>query len=95
MAEVEKRQDRSPVPSAFEYAEAPESRDIVRLEDRYGLFVGGEWVEPRSGEYAPSTAPRDEEALAEVAYAGAEDVDLAVALRARRVRERLVGSRSR
>ena len=29
MAEVEKRQDRSPVPSAFEYATAPESRDIV------------------------------------------------------------------
>ena len=51
MAEVEKRQDRSPVPSAFEYAEAPESRDIVRLEDRYGLFVGGEWVEPRSAEF--------------------------------------------
>jgi aldehyde dehydrogenase (NAD+) len=78
MAEVEKKQDRSPVPSAFEYAEAPESREIVRLEDRYGIFVGGEWVEPRSGEYAQSIAPRDEEALAEVAYAGAEDVDLAV-----------------
>jgi len=78
MAEVEKKQDRSPVPSAFEYAEAPESREIVRLEDRYGLFVGGEWVEPRSAEYAPSVSPRDEEALAEVAYAGAEDVDLAV-----------------
>jgi aldehyde dehydrogenase (NAD+) len=78
MAEVEKRQDRSPVPSAFEYAEAPESRDIVRLEERYGLFVGGEWVEPRSGEHLPSIAPRDEEPLAEVAYAGAEDVGLAV-----------------
>jgi acyl-CoA reductase-like NAD-dependent aldehyde dehydrogenase len=78
MAEVEKRQDRSPVPSAFEYATAPESRDIVRLEERYGLFVAGEWVEPRSSEHAPSIAPRDEEPLAEVAYAGAEDVDLAV-----------------
>ena len=61
MAEVEKRQDRSPVPSAFEYADAPESRDIVRLEDRYGLFVGGEWIEPRSGEYATTVSPRDEE----------------------------------
>ncbi len=78
MAEVEKRQDRSPVPSAFEYAPAPESRDIVRLEDRYGLFVGGEWVEPVSAEYAPSISPRDEEPLAEVAYAGPDDVDLAV-----------------
>jgi aldehyde dehydrogenase (NAD+) len=78
VTDLEKRQDRSPVPSAFEYASAPESRAIVRLEDRYGLFVGGEWVESRSGEYAPSVAPRDEEPLAEVAYAGAEDVDLAV-----------------
>ena len=50
----------------------------MRLEERYGLFVGGEWVEPRSGEYAPSVSPRDEEPLAEVAYAGPEDVDLAV-----------------
>jgi hypothetical protein len=30
----------------WEYADAPESTDIVRLEDRYGLFVGGEFVEP-------------------------------------------------
>ena len=67
MAEVEKTQDRSPVPSAWEYAPAPESRDIVRLEERYGLFIGGEWVEPRSGEYAPTHRPRDEEPLAEVA----------------------------
>jgi aldehyde dehydrogenase (NAD+) len=75
---VEKRQDRSPVPSAFEYASAPESREIVRLEERYGLFVGGEWVEPRSGEFHPSVSPATEEPLAEVAYAGREDVGRAV-----------------
>jgi aldehyde dehydrogenase (NAD+) len=78
VSEVEKRQDRSPVPSAFEYATAPESREIVRLEDRYGLFIGGEFVEPRSGEFHPSISPASEEALAEVAYAGPEDVGLAV-----------------
>jgi aldehyde dehydrogenase (NAD+) len=78
MAEVERRQDRSPVPSAFEYAAAPESREIVRLDERYGLFVGGEWVEPRSGEFQATLSPATEEQLAEVAYAGAEDVDLAV-----------------
>ena len=78
MTDLEKRQDRSPVPSAFEYATAPESRDIVRLEEAYGLFVGGEWVEPHSGERQASIAPRDEEPLAAVAYADAEDVDLAV-----------------
>ena len=57
MAELERKQDRSPVPSAFDYAPAPEARDLVRLEERYGLFVGGDWVEPRSGEYHPSVSP--------------------------------------
>jgi aldehyde dehydrogenase (NAD+) len=78
VADVEKRKDRAPVPSAFEYATAPESREIVRLEERYGLFIGGEFVEPSTGEFQPSINPASEEPLAEVAYAGAEDVDLAV-----------------
>jgi aldehyde dehydrogenase (NAD+) len=78
MPDLEHRQDRSPVPSAFDYAPAPESRDIVRLEERYGLFIGGEFVEPRSAEFHPSISPATEEPLAEVAYAGAEDVGLAV-----------------
>ena len=78
MTDIEKRQDRSPVPSAFDYAPAPESRDVVTLEDRYGLFVGGEWVEPKSGEYEQTISPSSEEPLAEVAYAGPEDVALAV-----------------
>ena len=78
MSDVEKRQDRSPVPSSFDYAPAPEARDLVQLEPRYGLFVGGEWVEPRSGEYETSISPATEEPLAEFAYAGEEDVDVAV-----------------
>ena len=78
MTDLAKRQDRSPVPSAFEYASAPESRDIVRLEERYSLFVGGEFVEPRSGEFQPTVNPATEEPLAEVAFAGEEDVGVAV-----------------
>jgi aldehyde dehydrogenase (NAD+) len=74
---LERRQDRSPVPSGWDYAPAPEARDIVTLEDRYGLYVGGEFVEPRSGEYFPTIDPSREEQLAEVAQAGKEDVDLA------------------
>jgi aldehyde dehydrogenase (NAD+) len=60
------------------YAPAPESRAIVSFEERYGLFVGGEMVDPRAGEWFTSISPADEEPLAEVAQAGAEDVDLAV-----------------
>ncbi len=62
----------------WEYADAPESTEIVRLEDRYGLFVGGEFVDPKSGRWFETINPANEEVLAEVAEAGAEDVDLAV-----------------
>src|SRR5215208_6078135 len=78
MTEIEKRQDRSPVPAGWTYAPAPESTDVVRLEERYGIFVGGEWLEPRSGEWFTTISPRDEQPLAEVAQAGEEDVALAV-----------------
>jgi aldehyde dehydrogenase (NAD+) len=62
----------------WEYARARESTDIVRLSERYGLFIGGEFVEPRSGRWFPTVNPATEEPLAEVAEAGIEDVDLAV-----------------
>jgi aldehyde dehydrogenase (NAD+) len=78
VGEIERKRDRAPVPSAFEYATAPESRELVRLEERYGLFIGGEFVEPRSGEFQPTVNPATEEPLTEVAYGGAEDVELAV-----------------
>jgi aldehyde dehydrogenase (NAD+) len=74
-------EDRTPVPAGvppWEYAPAPESAEIVRLEDRYGLFVGGEFVEPKSGKYFATINPATEDVLAEVAEAGPEDVDLAV-----------------
>ncbi|MBA2360502.1 MAG: aldehyde dehydrogenase family protein [Actinobacteria bacterium] len=66
------------MPAGWEYAPAPESRDIVTLEERYGLFIGGELVDPRSGEYFPTLNPGTEEQLAEVAQAGPQDVDAAV-----------------
>ncbi|HZG34783.1 MAG TPA: aldehyde dehydrogenase family protein [Gaiellaceae bacterium] len=75
---VEKRGATTPAPSAWDYAPAPESRDVVSLEERYGLFVGGEFVEPRSGEWFGTISPATEEQLAEVSQAGAEDVDAAV-----------------
>jgi aldehyde dehydrogenase (NAD+) len=80
MAKIEPKatsalEQREPV---WEYADAPESTDIVRLEDRYGLFVGGEFVEPKSGRWFETIDPATEEPLAEVAEAGPEDVDLAV-----------------
>ncbi len=65
-----------PVP--WEYAPAPESTDVVRLDDRYGLFINGDFVEPKSGKRFTTINPATEEPLAEIADAGAEDVGLAV-----------------
>jgi aldehyde dehydrogenase (NAD+) len=78
LTDVEKRKERAPVPTGWDYAPAPEARDIVRLEERYGIYVGGEWLEPRSGEWYETINPASEEPLAEVAQAGEEDVRLAV-----------------
>src|SRR5262245_310431 len=62
----------------WEYADSPESTEIVKLEDRYGLFIGGELVVPKSGRWFETINPATEETLAQVAEAGPEDVSLAV-----------------
>jgi aldehyde dehydrogenase (NAD+) len=64
------------VPRGFEYASAPESRSIVSLDDAYGLYVGGKWLEP--SETYTTISPATEETLAQVAQASAADVDVAV-----------------
>ncbi len=62
----------------WEYAPAPEARDVVKLQARYGLFIGGKEVAPRSGQWFTTIDPATEEPLAEVARAGLEDVEQAV-----------------
>src|ERR1700722_6576597 len=54
----------------WDYAPAPESTDIVSIAPRYGLFVGGEFVPPATGEYFATLNPATEEPLAEVARDG-------------------------
>jgi aldehyde dehydrogenase (NAD+) len=76
-SELEKKQSGVAVPADWTYAPAPESRDIVRLQERYGHFVGGEWLEP--SETYTTISPSSEEPLAEVGQASPEEVDRAVA----------------
>jgi aldehyde dehydrogenase (NAD+) len=61
----------------FEYAPAPESRDIARLKASYGIFVDGEF-RAGAGEAVKTINPANEEPLAEVAEAAPSDVDDAV-----------------
>ncbi|GAA4567288.1 aldehyde dehydrogenase family protein [Micromonospora coerulea] len=63
----------------FEYAPAPESRSVVDIKPSYGLFINGEFVDPTDGGSFKSINPASEEVLAEVAEAGAGDVERAVA----------------
>jgi aldehyde dehydrogenase (NAD+) len=63
----------------FEYAPAPESRSIVDIRSSYGLFVNGTFVEAKSGASRKTVNPANEEVLADIAEAGASDVDTAVA----------------
>jgi aldehyde dehydrogenase (NAD+) len=76
VTELERKQDRAPVPSGWDYAPAPEARELVELRDRYGLFVGGDWLEP--AETYTTIDPSTEEPLAEVGQATAAEVERAV-----------------
>ncbi|GAB2443087.1 aldehyde dehydrogenase family protein [Streptosporangium sandarakinum] len=61
----------------FEYAPAPESRDVVDIKPSYGLFIGGEFTDG-TGTSFKTVNPASEEVLSEVASASADDVDRAV-----------------
>jgi aldehyde dehydrogenase (NAD+) len=63
--------------SIFEYAPAPESRDIARLKPSYQIFVDGAFRDG-AGDAVKTINPADEEPLAEVAEAGPSDVEDAI-----------------
>jgi aldehyde dehydrogenase (NAD+) len=75
----------------WDYAPAPESREIVTLKERYGLFIGGREVPSSDGSTFVTVNPATEEPLAKVAKATAEDIDRAVRV-ARRAQQRSWGN---
>ena len=79
MSELDRTQDGAPasVPADWTYAPAPESRDVVHLDERYGHFVGGRWLE--AAETYETISPASEEPLAAVGQGTAADIALAVA----------------
>ena len=60
----------------WEYDPAPETAD-PKLKARYDLFINGKFVAPTSGQYFDTINPANETKLAEIALAGADDVDRA------------------
>jgi aldehyde dehydrogenase (NAD+) len=75
--------------SPWEYAPAPESRDIANLRASYRMFVDGQFVDG-TGEPLKTINPATGEVLAEVSTASTADVDKAVKA-ARRAYERVWG----
>ncbi|WP_236796827.1 aldehyde dehydrogenase family protein [Amycolatopsis sp. GM8] len=75
--------------AVFDYAPAPESRDLANLKPSYRPFINGEFVDG-SGEPLKTINPATEEVLAEVGTASLSDVDTAVKA-ARRAYEKVWG----
>src|SRR5215472_1871517 len=67
------------VSPSWEYAPAPESRDIVTIAPEYGLFISGEFRPPAAGGTFATLDPSTGAKLTTVAEAGPADIDLAVA----------------
>jgi aldehyde dehydrogenase (NAD+) len=61
----------------FDYAPAPESRDVARLKPSYQIYVDGQFRDG-TGEAVKTINPADESPLAEVTEAGEKDVDDAI-----------------
>jgi aldehyde dehydrogenase (NAD+) len=76
LTDVEKREAWPPAPAGWDYAPAPEARDVVTLREQYGLFVGGKWLAP--SETYTTISPATEEPLAAIAQATPEEVTVAV-----------------
>ena len=62
----------------WHYSPAPESTDHIRIDKRYKLFIGGEFVAPGKGRYFDTLNPATEERLSRVGQASEADVDKAV-----------------
>ncbi len=75
---ITKRQTTKLAKQVFDYAPAPEATDHIKIRPRYGLFIGGQMVEPHSRKRFPTINPATEQRLSEVAEADEVDVDHAV-----------------
>ena len=62
----------------WSYSESVESSEIVNLESKYGHFIDGAFVSPKSKKYFETLSPSTEEVLSKVSFGGKADVDYAV-----------------
>jgi aldehyde dehydrogenase len=60
------------------YAQPGTEGSVVTFQQRYGNYIGGEWVAPVKGEYFTNITPCTGEAICEIPRSTAEDIELAL-----------------
>ena len=63
----------------WEYSESIESEKIVNIEKKYGHFIDGKFVTPKSKQYIDTISPSTEKILSSISIGNQQDVDYAVA----------------
>ena len=63
----------------WEYSESIESEKIVNIEKKYGNFIDGKFVTPKSKQYIETISPSTEKILSSISIGNQQDVDYAVA----------------
>src|SRR5512133_220210 len=58
----------------WEFDPAPETAD-PKIKPQYELYIGGKFVEPKSGKYFDSINPATEKVVSRIALANADDVN--------------------
>ncbi len=77
VAHVATRSDLQSGETVWGYSPAPETVK-VDIADRYGLFINGKFIAPKSRKHFATINPSSEAVLSEIAEANAADVDAAV-----------------
>lgn len=60
----------------FEYAPAPESKSIVKIQPQYGHFINGDFIKGKN--HFPTINPATEEVLSQISLGGKVELDKAV-----------------
>jgi len=63
---------------SWEFSDAPENTNHIKLKKKYDLFIDGEFVKPQSKKYFNTINPATDEVISNIAEANKKDVDKAV-----------------
>ncbi|TFH86338.1 aldehyde dehydrogenase, partial [Billgrantia azerbaijanica] len=60
------------------YANPGQPGSVVSFDQRYGNYIGGEFVAPVKGQYFDNVSPVNGEAFCQIPRSTAEDIELAL-----------------